>query len=192
MICYLLRHGKDGSNVRGGWSNSCLSDEGILQVKNLTKYISEYKDELRIKKLFSSDLPSALQTAKPISELLNIKIKLTPEFCETNNGLLADMPNDIAAKKYPGLHWNTLEWNEPYPQGESPCDFYMRIKTAWTKFTNTISRRDENVILVTHSGVINIIYSLIDEVSFSNKVKAEFIPYAELIPLNNTSGAWKR
>lgn len=30
MICYLVRHGKDDDSVRGGWSKSPLSDEGIV------------------------------------------------------------------------------------------------------------------------------------------------------------------
>jgi len=191
MTCYLVRHGKDNDTVRGGWSNSNLSPEGTLQVKHLSEHIVQHKNELKIEGLFSSDLPRAVQTAMPISKMLNLEIQLLPDFRETNNGLLAGMPNDIANEKYPNLYWGTLEWSEPYPQGESPCMFYTRIKTAWEQFSNLVSSRNQNVILVTHSGVINVIYSLVNGTAFSNKTKAERVPYAALIPIKNIGGSWK-
>lgn len=192
MTCYLIRHGKDDEAVRGGWSKSCLSDEGIAQAKNLSKYILEHKDVLRIEKIFSSDLPRAAQTATSISEALNLEIALMPEFRETNNGVLAGMQNEIADKLYPGLYWSALEWNEAYPQGESPCAFYERIKTAWEHFSEKILEDGKNVALFTHAGVINVIYTLIDGTIFSNKEKTKPIPYVALIPLNYIDGKWSK
>ena len=192
VICYLIRHGKDDDTVRGGWSSSGLTNEGILQVKKLTDYLSENKDVLKIDRVFSSDLPRATQTAIPISTTLDIEIEFMPEFRETNNGIFAGMPNDIANEKYPGLYWSTLEWDEPYPQGESPHIFYERIKTAWEQFSEMISKDDKNIVLVTHGGVINVIYTLIDSISFSNKEKAERVPHATMIPVNYINGIWNR
>ena len=192
MFCYLIRHGKDDETLRGGWSLSGLTEEGISQVKNLTGYINENKNELKIARLFSSDLPRAIQTAQPISALLNLETELMPEFRETNNGVLAGMPNEIADEKYSGLYWNTLDWDEAYPQGESPRIFYERIKTAWEQFSGMISKSGENVILVTHGGVINVIHSLVDGRPFSNKGKAERIAHAVMLPLGYNDGAWRR
>ena len=123
MTCYLIRHGQDDRGVRGGWSSSGLTDEGRLQVKNLVDYISENRNELKIERLFSSDLPRAAETSMPISKAPNLEIELMSEFRETNNGILAGMLNDVADKEYPGLFWNTLEWDEPYPHGESPLAY---------------------------------------------------------------------
>jgi len=190
MTCYLVRHGKDDDTVRGGWSNSSLSHEGIQQVISLSEYIYKHKDELKIASLFSSDLPRAVQTATPISKALNLEIQLMPEFRETNNGVLAGMPNDTANETYPGLYWGALEWTESYPQGESPCSFYTRIKTAWEQFSESISSQNQNVILVTHSGVINVIHSIVNGTAFSNKSKSAHIPYATMIPLNKPGSVW--
>ena len=123
MICYLIRHGKDDDTLRGGWSHSGLTDEGILQVRNLASYINENKNELKIARLFSSDLPRAIQTAQPISALLNLEIEVMPEFRETNNGVLAGMPNNLADKKYPGLYWNTLGWERSISARRKPAYF---------------------------------------------------------------------
>ena len=191
MICYLIRHGKDDDSVRGGWSNSGLTAEGKMQVRNLADYIGKNKNELNIDRLFSSDLPRAAETALPISEVLGLEVDFRPEFRETNNGVLAGMPNDIANEKYPGLYWRTLEWDEAYPQGESPRIFYERIKTAWENFSDRILNENKSVILVTHGGVINVIYCLIENKPFSNKMHSENIAHAVMIPLKYKNNSWQ-
>jgi probable phosphoglycerate mutase len=158
----------------------------------LVDYINENKNELKIERIFSSDLPRAIQTAEMISAVLKLEIELMPEFRETNNGIFAGMPNEIANEKYPGLYWNTLEWDEPYPQGESPRIFYERIKTAWEQFSEMIAKNGKNIIFVTHGGVKNVIYTLIDGTSFSNKDKVERIPHVTMIPLNYNNAKWSR
>ena len=70
MFCYLIRHGKDDETVRGGWSKAGLTDEGKLQVKNLVEYIIENNADLTIEKLYSSDLPRAIETVMPIASAL--------------------------------------------------------------------------------------------------------------------------
>jgi len=192
MVCYLVRHGKDDETVRGGWSRFGLSDEGKAQVRNLVDHIAANQNELMIARLYSSDLPRAVETAMPISKELNLEVDFKAEFREINNGALAGMPNDIADEKYPGIFWNALGWDETYPQGESPHIFYERIKAAWQRFSETASRDGKNAILVTHGGVINVIYSLIDATAFSNKEKAERVPHATMIPLNYNNGIWNR
>ena len=187
MKLYLIRHGKDDDTVRGGWSKSGLTEVGKLQAQELAAQINTQKNELKIGRLFSSDLPRAIQTATPISAVLSLEIELKPQFRETNNGIFAGMKNDIANEKYPGIYWSTLQWDEPYPQGESPRMFYERIKTAWTELSV-----NENAILVTHGGVINVIYSLIDGVEFSNKTHANKIPHAVMIPLIYENGIWRK
>jgi len=191
MICYLIRHGKDDETVRGGWSKSGLVAEGKLQAKNLADYVSENKDKLKIEKLFSSDLPRAIETAMPISSALNLNVILKPEFRETNNGILAGMPNDIANEKYPGIYWSALDWDESYPQGESPRAFYERIKAAWEAFSEAIIKDGRNTALVTHNGVINVILAAIEEREYSNSMKMERIDYATMIAFKY-DGGWKR
>ena len=191
MVIYLLRHGKDDAAVRGGWSKSGLTDEGLAQVGELVGHIAAHQNELAITRIVSSDLPRTIQTSMPISDILDINIELKPDFRETNNGVFAGMKNEIANEKYPGLFWNTLAWNESYPQGESPCAFYQRIKTSWTQFSHEVIELNQNVLLVTHGGVINVIFSLIDGLPYSNKSKTAPIPHATLIPIQYENGIWK-
>lgn len=59
------------------------------------------------------------------------------------------------------MYWNTLAWEEKYPDGESPREFYERIRNAWDAFQNEIIERKENVMLVTHGGVMHVILFIV-------------------------------
>ena len=190
MILYLVRHGQDDSTVRGGWSDSPLTEEGVRQAQSLAKEILLRKDELAIRRIFSSDLPRALQTAQPIAEALNLPVEPLPPFREVNNGELAGMKNDLALIRYPGLFWNTLGWEEAYPGGESPKAFRERIEVAWNRLAAELAQENKNALLFTHSGVIHVIRHLILGTVYSNATKQIPVPYASLIPVRFSGGIW--
>lgn len=180
MICYLVRHGKDDDSVRGGWSNSPLTEEGIQQVDRLAAEMqSAGKTDIGI--IYTSDLPRAKQTAEILSMALAVPVIEMPEFRETNNGILAGMNNQVASEQYPGLYWSTLDWEEAYPGGESPCRFYNRIADAWHAFKNTLQKNDQDVMLVTHGGVINVIQCIEHAMVYSNKENPFPVGNAECI-----------
>lgn len=168
MTCYLVRHGKDDDTVRGGWSDASLTEEGIAQVKQLAQKIKN--DNLEVEMIFASDLQRAI----------DIPITYLPAFREVNNGDLAGMKNELAKIKYPGLYWNTLEWDQHYPNGESPKAFYQRICNAWQALKTDMATC-KNVMLVTHGGVINVILHIEKGLVFSNKGNAFPVPNATLI-----------
>ena len=188
MICYLVRHGKDDDTVRGGWSQQPLTDEGKAQTDELANFVQ--KSNLEIKHIYSSDLQRAMQTAQPVSDKLHLPVIPMPEFREVNNGDLAGMKNDLASKMYPGFYWNTLGWEQRYPGGESPKEFYERISTAWDAFQKMVLEQNENVMLVTHAGVINVILSIVNGEKYSNKTALRKIRNTELIALEYQGKVW--
>lgn len=187
MICYLIRHGQDDETVRGGWSDQQLTETGIQQAKILAEEVAK----LTAGTIYSSDLQRAVQTAQIIGNKVDKQVTLLPEFRETNNGELAGMENTTALERYPGLFWNQLEWDQCYPHGESPHQFYDRIQKAWESFCQMILAKNEDVILVTHGGVIHVILSLIEGRIYSNKEKQRNIPHASIIALSYENGVWK-
>lgn len=191
MILYLVRHGQDDNTVRGGWSDSPLTEEGKRQSKALADEILLRKDELAIRRILSSDLPRARETARPTADLLNLPVELRAAFREVNNGDLAGMKNDLALVRYPGLFWNTLKWEERYPCGESPREFYERIERAWNQLSSELILRGENTMLVTHSGVIHVIRHLIQGTRYSNADKQISVPHAILIAVRHTENGWQ-
>ena len=190
MFIYLVRHGKDDDTVRGGWSQCALTTEGMHQVAALTDYIGVNANLLKIRHIYSSDLPRAFQTAQPISDKLGLEIVYTPQFREVNNGVLAGMKNDVALLKYPNLFWNQLDWDQCYPEGESPKEFYERIHNAWLEFSKRIALSNENVVLVTHGGVINVIRAIIEDRKYNNREKHKSVNYTEFIKLSYENDKW--
>ena len=188
MICCLVRHGKDDDTVRGGWSQQPLTDEGEVQAAELAVFVQ--KSGLGIQQLYSSDLLRAMQTAQIVADSLRLPIVPKPEFREVNNGNLAGIKNELAAEQYPGLYWNTLAWEQQYPGGESPKEFYERIRCAWDVLQKDILERNENVMLVTHGGVMHVILSIVKGEIYSNQASPRKIRNAELIALKYQSGKW--
>ncbi len=184
MKIYLVRHGQDNTSVRGGWSDSPLTDIGIRQSLDLANELFLNAEKYNIGKIFSSDIVRAKQTAVIIADRLNLSIVLKPEFREVNNGVLAGLDNRIADEKYPNLFWRNLDWEEHYPSGESPKEFYERIRRAWEEFMLSFARQplpdNKNALLVTHGGVINIIRCIASGKEYSNKEKYQGVPSARI------------
>lgn len=171
MKLYFVRHGKDNDRYRGGWSNLDLTPKGIEQAKHLARYLKENNNEYNITQIISSDLTRATTTANIIANELQLPIQKEFSLREINNGDLAGILNETAFQKYPGLFFSSLDMNETYPNGESPNDFYQRIKNWFYDFcTENI---EDNVLIVTHGGVINIIYHLIKGIDGNNVHTAE-------------------
>lgn len=169
MKIIFVRHGEEDSRYRGGWSDLDLIEEGVLQAKKLADHIKENADLYDIEKIISSDLKRAMSTAYYISRELEIPIIKNERLREINNGDLAGMLNEIALVKFPNLFFRTLDMNEKYPNGESPKDFYERIKGWFEEFVKVHQNDKGNILIVTHSGVINVIYHLVKNIKWNNK-----------------------
>ncbi len=168
MRIIFVRHGKDDDAYRGGWSSLGLLDEGKRQSRMVADYFrtsSEYK----IQYIVSSDLNRTLETAEYIAAALDLPIHTDTRLRETNNGDLAGMLNSEALTKYPGLFFNTLHMDEAYPNGESPRAFLFRIKSWFEDFLKKPPICENDILVVTHGGVINIIYYLVKELEWTNK-----------------------
>lgn len=177
-MIYLMRHGADPVDRYGGWSEYGLTEVGRSQV-NSAKHKLLGKG---ITGIYSSDLNRAKETAEIVADVLFLKITYLPQFREVNNGLLAGMKKVEAVEKYPGKYFRTLDWAETWPEGESPEQFFRRIKSAWYSFKKKVGSR--NVLLVTHGGVINIILCLENGIFYTNKELHFKINDAEIIQID--------
>ena len=178
-VIYFIRHGEDDKSFRGGWSKHGLTEKGIKQSEKLAEYI---KQNYQIEKIISSDLNRARETTEIINSKLKIPVEYTEKLREMNNGYLAGMKNEEAEQKYPGVYYNTLEMNQRYPGGESPEEFYNRVIKDF-KYIIKSNEKYNNILIVTHAGVINIIYTYINKQEWSNKIKSIKIDTASIYAL---------
>ena len=178
-MIYLLRHGADDDTRLGGWSDASLSPLGMEQAQKAGEAIAN--GSFNICRICSSDLPRARETAEIIAEKLGLSVVYIKAFRETNNGDLAGLKIETAKKEYPGLYWRSLEWNQAYPNGESPNQFFNRIRNAWQSFKREESTKAENALLVTHGGVIDVILCLENGLPYTNKHVSYRIAHAEIV-----------
>ena len=181
IICYITRHGKDDGTIRGGWSNHSLVPEGVAQVNALGNDLVQ--KGVKIRSIYSSDIQRAKETARILSSYLQCPVEFLPGFRESNNGFLAGMKHAEAEREYPGIYWNTLEYTQCWPGGESPEQFFNRIQAAWQDFKEKIAENQEDVLLVTHGGVLEAILCIENGVKFSNRQKHFKTPCATLFPV---------
>ena len=117
-----------------------------------------------------------------IANALSLEVTYLPQFRESNNGSLAGMLKSEAVEKYPGVYWNALEWTETWPEGESPEQFFHRIRSAWYGFKEKVGRN--NVLLVSHGGVMNVILCLENGIPYTNKETHFHIKDAQIIQID--------
>ncbi|MGG3280858.1 histidine phosphatase family protein [Paenibacillus solani] len=133
------------------------------------QYLSEHKHDFNIHRIVCSDLQRASQTAAILANQLGLPFHGSEGWRETNNGLLAGMPHALAEERFPGLYFSSLGMDEKYPGGESPQENFARIKETFVRLCQNQLEINENVLVVTHGGVINIIYHIMKDIVWSNK-----------------------
>ena len=83
--------------------------------------------------------------------------------------------------EYRDLYFSKLRMTEAYPNGESPINFYIRVRDAFVEILNEY--KGKKILIVTHGGVITILQCLINGWKYSNLLKIT-VPYATLVKLN--------
>lgn len=160
---HVVRHGEDEQDKVGGWSDNHLTDKGLREIKNLLPVIEEY--DLFI----SSDLKRAKETSEIINSKLNMDITFNNGFRETNNGDFKNLTKDEFLKHHRNYIFASLKMDEKYPGGESPKEFYERVKT---EFINLLeNNKNKKILLITHGGVITVILCLLNGYAYSNLLK---------------------
>lgn len=191
MKILFVRHGKDSDQHRGGWSQLDLLPEGKREAKTLADYLVQHKEDYHFTKMITSDLKRAETTATILAEALQLPLEKESSLRETNNGDLAGMLNSEADQKFPHLYFRSLAMDEHYPNGESPIEFYQRIKTWFQRFLQENNNSDETQIVVTHGGVINIIYHLVNQIEWTNKSNLFHVKHCSISLLNTKTLAFE-
>ncbi len=162
---YFFRHGEDDECYVGGWGRTSLTSNGINQVKSVRNLLLNYD----IKRIVSSDLVRARETAILINELLDVDVIYSSLLREINKGILNGIELTLAMEKY-REYLNMIDIRKKYPLGESLLDFYERVKSL---------EEEDNTLYITHRGFINMMYMIKngDDISYLSKYD---IPHASL------------
>lgn len=162
-MIYLVRHGLDDENYIGGYSDVDLTDFGKRDINELGKWLKIQGFD--VSKIYTSDIKRAVSTTNIINSYLQLPVCKTKNLRELDKGMITGMKKNIAFEMYPE-YMDVKDIRIRYPKGESMLDLYLRIRT----FLEKVDKYDGS-ILVTHRGVINMIYCLVynDELSMNKE-----------------------
>lgn len=157
MKIYVIRHGLTKLNKAkkvNGEIDEPLAEEGIEQAKGFIPLVPK-----TIKFIYTSPLLRARQTAEIISSKLNLPIFIKDELTEVRMGSLAgksweEMEGGLELKK----KHRTVQFDYRRNGGESVDDVKKRILKFFKKIN--VIYRDNEVLIVTHGGMIRLIHLL--------------------------------
>jgi 2,3-bisphosphoglycerate-dependent phosphoglycerate mutase len=158
----LIRHGQseaDLLSVHEGRADFPLTKLGELQAKSMAEYVSQHFPPQII---LSSPLKRAKYTATILQEACGCDLIEEEDLMEFNNGVLAGLPREEAAVKYP-LPKDGRPIHVPIQNGESELDFRYRAERVYHKIICDFSTYDR-VAIVSHGGLIsNLIKSFLHQ-----------------------------
>ena len=150
---YLVRHGQSAGNAEGrfgGHSPTPLSDLGKRQAEITANLLAREK----IDAIYSSDLLRAVETARPLADLLGMPIIETPIFRERHVGVLEGLTFDESKEMYPDDYYALIHRriNHTITEGESYRDLLDRVSKGLQEiFRKHMGRK---VVIYSHTGAI--------------------------------------
>lgn len=149
MKLFVLRHGETNENITGmmqGDMDTVLNEKGCNQALSVRDKVLENNIDLVI----SSPKKRAIKTAELAAP--NIPLILDDRLRSRNHGEFEGMRRDeININDY----WN-IKKNNQYIKAESVKDLFDRVESLLKDVKEKYN--DKNVLLVTHSGIVRILY----------------------------------
>jgi len=182
----LIRHGETDYSSQSrycGFSNPPLNNKGIWQSKKLAAKLKE----VRIDKVYSSDLIRAYETAKIIFG--DNSIEKTMDLREMNFGLFEGLKYEQIIEKYPELYIDWIDNPEKVktPNGEGLVALNKRVEKRLSFILS--QHKGKTLAVVTHSGPIRVVLckALKFELKMFRQIEQELgalniIDYAEESP----------
>ena len=152
---YLIRHGQAMANIRplvadmsGG---SGLTRYGLAQAEKLRDRLTE-SGEIQADVMVSSSFHRASQTAQILAPVWNLPVVLNDEMQEMRAG-----DDNLSYSDFDAKHGPPDLENQPFRKlsvnGENFGGFMLRIAAGLDQITRQY--HGQNVVIVTHGGVIN-------------------------------------
>lgn len=150
---FLIRHGQSAGNAEGrfgGHGPTPLSELGRHQAEVTAEALAREG----VSAIFSSDLDRAMQTAEPLSKLLNIQVLATKAFRERHVGVLEGLTFDESKANHPKDYYALVNRNVHHviTEGESYRHLLRRATTElWEILRN---HQGQRIAIFSHTGAI--------------------------------------
>jgi broad specificity phosphatase PhoE len=150
---FLIRHGQSAGNAEGrfgGHGPTPLSELGIKQAEITAKALAKE----HISAIYSSDLERALQTAKPLADLLGLEVNATEAFRERHVGVLEGLTFDESKTNHPEDYYALVNRNVHHviTKGESYRHLLKRATNELWEILRT--HKSGRIAVFSHTGAI--------------------------------------
>jgi 2,3-bisphosphoglycerate-dependent phosphoglycerate mutase len=153
----LVRHGETDWNRElrfQGHVDVSLNAIGLEQARRVAQRLGAETAH----HLYASDLLRAQQTARPVAQQLRLESLVESALREQSFGVVDGMRVDDIKAQHPEAWAGWLQFHEDYcmPGGETSRQFHARVMDAVNRLA--ASHRGETLVVVTHGGVLDMIY----------------------------------
>lgn len=152
----VVRHGSTHMNGEDekmrGWLPIPLSKQGMMEVMHTAETIKNFNLD-GIDKIYTSDLPRAVQTAQEIASELNKEIEPNESLRDWNVGKYT---GKSVKQNLDEIHHYIDNPNESIPGGESYKEFFNRCYP----FLSNLVKSDKLSLVITHNRVVTLIAAL--------------------------------
>lgn len=153
---YFVRHGQTVWNVENkicGATDSPLTERGHEQARETGRVIRARVDagEMHVDRILTSPLSRALDTAREISAMTGIPLRVEPRLVEQNFGRWEGTPRD--GKDFAHAKENFVD---SYGGGESMLRVAQRV---YSLIDDLKSEPEKTYLLVAHNGIARIVES---------------------------------
>lgn len=172
----LIRHGYSSGNKDRRFSGQIdlpLSAEGIEQAERVCNYIQE---NYTVDAIYSSDLERAIDTVKPLAEVLSLPISTHRELREINEGIWQGVLMTEVEAKWPeeyafykanlGLH--------QFEGGECYTSMLARLLPMIDKIV--ADNKDKTVVIGTHGAVVRGLLSVWQGIPLERLLEVPRVP----------------
>ena len=162
MDIYLIRHTKTDT-LKGlcyGQSDVGLAESFLEEAQQLQQKLSELKANRLV---FSSPLIRCVKMAKMLSENVTTDARLLElDFGDWEGRCFDDIDADVLQQ------WTDNFVLEAPPNGESFIDLCRRVGAFWDDLVNGINPATEQILIITHAGVIRALLAYILKLPLAN------------------------
>ena len=154
---YFVRHGETFWNVENkicGTTDIALTERGHQQAVETGKKIMD--EGIQFDEILSSPLVRASETARHISEITGIPMRIEPRLIEQNFGRYESTPRDGAEFQLAKEHFT-----DRYGNGESMMQLGQRIYNL----LDDIKASEKTYLLVAHNGIARVVKSYFETMS---------------------------
>lgn len=166
MRIYFVRHGESEANLLNMFSNRGFKHGLTAHGREQALALADRLKDLPFRKLFSSPLLRAVQTAQVLGHAFGLPYELSDALREYDCGVLEGKSDPASWSLYSEVFdaWMVdRQWERRIEGGESFLDMQARFLPFIEGLVQTYERFDVNVVLVGHGGLYRCILPLVLE-----------------------------